>query len=115
MESGGRGVVDVTEHVRRVVEDSGVREGAALVYAASPGTAVITVEYEPRLLRDLERLIERLLDRGGRAALAVFPPSVIVPVVKGGVELGPFQQVCLLDLSGQAGTKKVYVMVGWGP
>ncbi len=41
----------------------------------------------------------------------LFSKSITVPVVNGVIELGSFQQVCLLDLSRKEGRKRVLLQV----
>ncbi len=108
VESGGRGGYDVTGLLEEEVR--GVSRGLLVAAAVSPRTRLVTIEYEPRLLRDLERLLESL---PGPDLLreSVFPISVAVPIVDGGLELGSFQQVVLLDLNEEPGERRVAVEV----
>lgn len=108
VKSGGRGAYDVTPLLEE--EARGVERGLLVAATLSPRTRLITIEYEPRLLRDLERLLESL---PGPDVLreTVFPVSIAVPVVEGGLELGSFQQVVLLDLNKEPGERRIAVEV----
>ncbi len=108
IKSGGRGAYDVTPLLEE--EARGVEHGLLVAATLSPHTRLITIEYEPRLLRDLERLLESL---PGPDILreTVFPVSIAVPVVEGGLELGSFQQVVLLDLNEEPGERRIAVEV----
>src|ERR1044071_685491 len=49
---------DVTEEVARLVAESGVREGIAVVSLTGSTGAVTTIEYEPGALADLRRALD---------------------------------------------------------
>ena len=108
VESSGRGAYDVTLLLEEAAR--GVEEGLLVASTLSPRTRLITIEYEARLLRDLERLLESL---PGPDTLreAVFPVSVAVPILGGGLELGSFQQVVLLDLNPEPGERRIAIEV----
>jgi secondary thiamine-phosphate synthase enzyme len=52
--------IDITEHVRAVVERSGVHFGQAAVFSAHTTAAVILNEHEPLLLNDMARVLHRV-------------------------------------------------------
>ncbi len=108
LESGGRGAYDVTPLLEK--EAGGVESGILVASTLSPHTRLVTIEYEPRLLRDFERFLDSL---PGPDLLreSIFPVSVAVPVRGGGLELGSFQQVVLLDLNEAPGRRRIMVEV----
>ena len=108
-----RELIDVTDQVVRAVVELGVHEGAVLV--ASPHTtAGVTINegYDPDVAGDLVRRLERLAPREGQGdrhaegnsdahlAVALVGTSVLIPVVDGGVRLGRWQRVFLLEWDG---------------
>src|SRR5690349_18998066 len=52
--------IDITEHVRGVVERSGVTFGQVSVMSSHTTAAVIVNEHEPLLIEDMKRVISRL-------------------------------------------------------
>jgi secondary thiamine-phosphate synthase enzyme len=119
-------VVDLTEGVRRVVAQAGVQVGVATVFGQGSTVAVTTIEYEPGAVRDMGEALERLLPAAGdyehnrrnadtnahahlRAAL--IGPSESIPVVDGGLVLGTWQQVVLVDFDDRPRTRTVHVNV----
>jgi secondary thiamine-phosphate synthase enzyme len=106
-------LVDVTDAVVRAVVELGVHEGAVLV--SSPHTtAGVTVNegYDPDVAGDLVRRIERLAPREGQGdrhaegnsdahlAVALIGTSVVLPIVEGGLRLGRWQRIFLLEWDG---------------
>jgi secondary thiamine-phosphate synthase enzyme len=123
----GRGeVVDLTEGVRRVLAQSGVRAGVVTVFAQGSTVAVTTIEYEPGAVQDLGEALERLIpvegdyahnrlnaDTNAHAHLraAIIGPSESIPVVDGGLALGTWQQIVLTDFDERPRTRTVHVHV----
>lgn len=107
--SEGRGAYDLTPIIREKTGECG--EGLAIVSVLSPLTSIITIEYEPALLSDLESLLEKLPGRNPYVKNSVFPKSLVVPIIDGEPELGSFQQIVLLDLNPDRGVRKIAVGV----
>jgi secondary thiamine-phosphate synthase enzyme len=124
--AGDGQIVDLTEGVRRVVSSGEVSTGVVCVAAIGSTVAVTTMEYEPGGVRDLTGVLERLLPRAGdyehnrlnhdtnahahlRASL--IGPSVALPVVRGAVTLGTWQQIVLIDFDDRPRTRTVTVQV----
>ena len=52
--------IDITDSVAGCVEESGVRNGMALVYSKHTTAAIRIQENEPLLLQDMTRMLERI-------------------------------------------------------
>jgi secondary thiamine-phosphate synthase enzyme len=124
--SAGTDVHDVTPEVRRAVSDSGVNRGQAMVFVPGSTGAVTTIEYESGVVQDLVRAVERLAPRDMEYAhdarwgdgngyahvrAALLGPSLTVPVEDGGVVLGTWQQVVVLDFDNRPRERRVMVQV----
>jgi secondary thiamine-phosphate synthase enzyme len=123
---GDGAIVDLTEGVRSIVRRSEVESGVAVVFAVGSTVAVTTMEYEPGGVADLQALLDRLIprdasyehnlrnqDTNAHAHLraAVIGPSESVPVVRGELGLGTWQQVVLIDLDDRPRDRVVSVQV----
>jgi secondary thiamine-phosphate synthase enzyme len=123
---GNGAIVDLTEGVRSVVGRSGVDTGVAVVFAVGSTVAVTTMEYEPGGVADLQALLDRLIpaegsyehnvrnhDTNAHAHLraAVIGPSEAVPVLRGELGLGTWQQVVLVDFDDRPRDRVVSVSV----
>ena len=123
---GDGAIVDLTEGVRSVVRRSEVSDGVAVVFAVGSTVAVTTMEHEPGGVADLQALLDRMIPRAGdyehnvrnhdtnahahlRAALV--GPSESVPVVRGELGLGTWQQVVLIDFDDRPRDRVVTVSV----
>ena len=127
LETEGEGqIVDLTEGVLAVVRQSGVDHGAVCVFVTGSTAAVTTMEYEPGGVADLQALLERLVPRTGeyqhnvlnhddnahahlRASL--LGPSLSIPLVRGSLVLGTWQQVVLIDFDDRPRERSVHVQI----
>jgi len=118
-----REFVNITERVRKVVRSSGVAEGLVLVSSMHITAAVYVNDNESGLLHDIESWADRLAPPGdyqhhrtgetnGDAHLKnlLLGHQVILPVTKGDLDLGPWEQVFYAEFDGQR-PKRVIVKV----
>ena len=113
---------DLTPAIRTVLAECASWTGFVTVTSRHTTTAITVNENEPRLLQDLTRFLERLAPAGDpylhndvhlrdcpaeepRNAhshlLAILVGSaVVVPIVKGALDLGTWQSVFLVELDG---------------
>jgi len=120
-------VLDITDGVARVVAESGVRNGVAVVFVIGSTVGITTTEAEPGLLNhDLKAFFERIAPAGADYAheatwhddnghahvrAAAVGPSLTVPVVAGRLTLGTWQQIVLLDFDTRPRRREVVVQV----
>lgn len=108
----GPDIAEITGAIGRIVAEAGVREGSAHVCALGSTASITTIEYEPGAVEDLKRAIERLAppnqsyahemtwhDGNGHSHVqaALLGPSIVVPIRNGGLRLGTWQQVVLIN------------------
>ena len=106
-------MVDVTHMVQRAVEESGLKKGIVTVFVPGSTGAVATIEYEPGLLKDFPRMLEKIAPRGeeyehhlrwhdwnghSHCRAALLGPSLTVPFEDGRLQLGTWQQIVFVEL-----------------
>lgn len=127
MDTPGNGhIVDITEGVARVVGTAEVDRGLVTAFAVGSTVAITTMEYEPGGVEDLQALMDGLVPQGepyehnrlnhdtnahAHLRAALIGPSVTVPIVDGGLALGTWQQIVLLDFDDRPRTRTVTVQV----
>ena len=124
--AGFSDVHDLTADVRRVVADSGVREGVVNVFAIGSTATVTTVEFEPALAADLKDAFVTLWpaamptrhgdtwgDDNGFSHLraTMTGPHLTAPVHRGEVLLGTWQQIVVIDHDNGPRERRVFVQV----
>jgi secondary thiamine-phosphate synthase enzyme len=116
----------ITEQVRDIVREAGIREGVAFVFYQHTTGSVLIVEHETGILVDLEDVLEKILpaageythhrrgyDENGAAHIrtALLGVSVHVPVIEGNLGLGAFQELLVLDMDPARRERTVIVQV----
>lgn len=125
--TSGRGFVDVTEDVRRVVATSGVTVGLCHLFLQHTSASLIVQENaDPDVLRDLEGWLARVAPDGDPAyrhraegpddmsahlRTTLTAVSLVLPVAHGGLALGTWQAVYLAEHRTHAHARKLVVTV----
>ncbi len=121
---GHREYVNITDEVEGIVKKSKVQEGMVLVSAMHITAGVYVNDAESGLIQDIDEWLEKLApfnpdyrhhrtgETNGDAHLKslLIHHEVILPVTKGKLDLGPWQQVYYAEFDGQR-KKRVVVKV----
>jgi len=123
-------VIDITNQVRRKIEESGIYSGTVTVFTIGATAGVTTVEYEPGLVNDLEELFNRLIpptrdyhheetwhDGNGfsHVRASLLKPSLTIPLMKGRARLGTWQQIVVIDFDNRSRTREVAIQISGLP
>jgi secondary thiamine-phosphate synthase enzyme len=121
-------IIDITGNVAEKVRETGINEGQALISVPGSTASITTIEYESGVVRDLLEALERLApvgiayrhdtrwgDGNGYAHVraALLGPSVTIPVAGGGLVLGTWQQLVLIDFDNRPRQRRIFLQV-WG-
>ena len=119
-------VVDITKDVQKAVRESGLKDGIATVFVSGSTATVTTMEFEPGLIEDFPKMLERVAPRGisyehqktwrddnGRSHVkaSLVGPSLSVPFVDGILALGTWQQIVFVELDIRPRTRKIVVQI----
>ena len=114
-------VIDLTDKVKTIVRESGIRTGLVHLFVQHSTAALTTIEFEPGVLQDLRRALAVLApdtadyahdtrwgDGNGRSHVkaALVGPSLTVPVSEGDLVCGTWQQIVVLELDVNAGRER---------
>ncbi len=117
---------DLTTELTDIIRRSGLQTGIACVFSSSSTSAITTLEYEPGLLHDLPRALERLFPKGleydhqktwqdgnghSHIRAAFLGPSLSIPFDGGRPVLGTWQQVVFVDLDNKPRRREVLVQL----
>jgi secondary thiamine-phosphate synthase enzyme len=124
--NGFSDIHDLTPAVRRILAAAGVAEGVCNVFAVGSTASVTTIEHEPALAADMTDALEKLWphdmptrhgdtwgdDNGFSHLRASFMgPNIVVPVHRGGLVLGTWQQIVVIDHDNRPRERQVFVQV----
>lgn len=119
-----REYINITDTVEQIVQKSGIQEGMVLVSAMHITAGVYVNDAESGLLQDIDDWLEHLApyrqdyrhhhtgETNGDAHLKslLIHHEVIVPITKGKLDLGPWQQIYYAEFDGKR-RKRVIVKV----
>ncbi len=114
----------ITEHVNKVVKDSGIHDGLVTVYAPHATVAILINEFEHRIAEDYAEWVRRYvppnsgwrhdeIDNNAYAhiASAIIGSAKTIPLINGRLTLGTWQDIILLELDGPRDARKVIVHI----
>ena len=119
-------LIDITRHVSAVLKSSGLEEGIVTIFVPGATGSVSTIEYEPGLLKDIPKALERIApsdieyahhrtwgcDNGKSHVRATFiGPGLVVPFINSQLILGTWQQIVFMDFDTKARKRKLVVQV----
>ena len=116
--------VRITDDVARIVAASGVQEGLVLVSAMHITAGVYVNDWEDGLIADFQAWLEKLAPAGlpyrhhqtgednadAHLKRTIMGHQVIVPITKGRLDLGPWEQIFYAEFDGRR-RKRVIVKV----
>ena len=120
------GIADITPEVKDFVRNSGVDEGAVLVFNIGSTGAVTTIEYEPGLKKDFPQIMDRIAPYGehyehhktwgddngsSHVKAAIVGPSLVVPFKNGELLLGTWQQIVVVNFDTRKRTRRVILQI----
>lgn len=121
-----REIVRITDEVSEIVARSRVREGMVLVSAMHITAAVYVNDWEGGLIEDIQAWLEKLAPSGldyrhhdtGEANAdahlkrTIMGHQVTLPITKGALDLGPWEQVFYAEFDGQRKKRVVVKVMG---
>ena len=124
--AGENDVIDLTEGVRKALKEARLGSGIVTVFVSGSTGAVTTMEYEPGLVKDFPRMLERASPRSinyehhktwnddnGRSHVkaSLVGPSITVPFVGGELVLGTWQQIVFIELDTRPRRRDIIVQI----
>jgi secondary thiamine-phosphate synthase enzyme len=119
-------IIDITERVVSIVNKSDIKQGLVTVFCSGSTGAITTIEYESGVINDLRKAIEQIApsnipyehdrrwgDGNGfsHVRAALMKPSLSVPIVKGKMSLGTWQQLVFIDFDNRGRDRNIIVQV----
>jgi len=118
-------VIDITERVRRILSESNVKEGVCSVFTRHATAAIAVNENaDPNIGTDLLRALGKIvpahdgwlhdrIDNNAAAHIksAIVGPSETIPIERGELALGTWQNIFLCEFDGPRGDRKVTVSI----
>jgi len=118
--------IDITEKVTTIAEKSGIDNGLVTVFCKGSTGTVTTIEYEPGVIKDLQRVLEKIApsnvpyehdkrwgDGNGfsHVRAALMKPSLSIPLIDKKLFLGTWQQIVFIDFDNRARHRTIVVQI----
>jgi secondary thiamine-phosphate synthase enzyme len=123
---GDSDIIDITAKVQKHVTDSSIKNGTAVVFVTHSTVGITTIEFEPGLVADLQKVWERIVpknipydhdarwgDGNGYAHVraSLLGASLTVPLIDGKLALGTWQQIVIVDFDNRPRQRTIIVQV----
>lgn len=119
-------IINITDQVQEIVRASGVKEGMVLVSAMHITASVFVNDEEPGIKQDLLEWAEKLApfrqdyqhhktgetNADAHLKSILFHHEIIVPITKGELDFGPWQQIFYGEFDGQRKKRIVVKVMG---
>jgi secondary thiamine-phosphate synthase enzyme len=119
-------IIDITDRVDSAVGHSKIKDGLVTVFCPGSTGSITTIEFESGVLRDLQKAIEKVApsdipyehdrrwgDGNGfsHVRAALMKPSLSVPLIKGKLSLGTWQQIVFIDFDNRRRERNLLVHI----
>jgi len=118
--------IDITERVMKIVGRSGIENGLVTVFCPGSTGTITTIEYEPGVIKDLQRVLEEIVpsdipyehdkrwgDGNGfsHVRAALMKPSLSIPLIEKKLILGTWQQIVFIDFDNRGRQRNLVVHI----
>lgn len=124
--TGQTDIIDISREVQEGVLQSGIQDGNIVLFISGSTAALTTIEFESGVVNDLRKAIERLAPKDipyehdrrwgdgngySHVRAAILGPSLIIPMRRGKLLLGTWQQIVLLDFDNRPRRRRVTAQI----
>lgn len=119
-------IVDITEDAQRIVNKSKIKDGIACIFVPGSTGTLTTIEYEPGLMKDLPRALQKIAPKGehydhhetwhddnghSHVRASIMGPSITVPIKDGKLLHGTWQQIVFVELDTSPRDRNIIVQI----
>jgi secondary thiamine-phosphate synthase enzyme len=119
-------IIDITDQTSKGIEGSKMKNGVVTIFVSGSTAALTTIEYEPGLLSDFPKMLERVapknIDYGheklwhdgnghSHVKASLVGPSLTVPFCNGQMMLGTWQQIVLVELDTRSRDRSLVLQI----
>ena len=122
----GPDIVNVTPQLGAIVRETGVANGTLQATVVGSTGSLTTIEFEPGVVEDLKRAIDRLAPPGeqyehekawhdgnghSHVQAALLGPSIVIPIRNGSLALGTWQQVVTINHDNRPRKRRIEITI----
>ena len=122
----GPDIIDITPELKRLIKKLSIGNGSLLATMVGSTGSLTTIEYEPGVVEDLKRAVDRLAPPGAEyehekawhdgnghshVQAALLGPSLVLPVRNKRLKLGTWQQAVAINHDNRPRTRTIEVTI----
>ena len=115
-------VTNITPHIQKQAIEGHVSNGIVTIFIAATTAGIATLEFEPGLVADFQKMWSRLIPRNliyehkflweenngfSHVRASFLGPSMVVPLVNKRLTLGQYQQIVFVEFDNRARSRQV--------
>ena len=119
-------IIDITASIQNIVDRSPLKDGLACIIVAGSTGAITTIEYEPGLMKDLPRALEKIAPKGihydhhetwhddnghSHVRASLMGPSKTFPFRGGKLIHGTWQQIIFVEFDTRSRNRNLIVQI----
>ena len=119
-------IIDITSKIYKEINKSNIKNGIVCVFVPGSTGAITTIEYEPGLMKDLPKALEKIAskndyyyhhetwhDDNGHSHIraSLMGPSITLPIREGKLTHGTWQQVVFIELDTRPRNRELIVNI----
>jgi len=119
-------IIDITDDVQKIVNKSKIKSGIVCAFVKGSTGAITTIEYEPGLMKDLPRALQKIAPKGehynhhetwhddnghSHVRASLIGPSITIPIKDGKLIHGTWQQIVFVELDTRPRGRSVIVQI----
>ncbi len=124
--NGDVDIVDITSDVQDVISKSKIKDGIVCVFVPGSTGSVTSIEYEPGLMKDFPRALEKIAPKGihydhhetwhddnghSHVRASLMGPSTTIPIKNGKLIHGTWQQLVFVELDTGPRNRNIIVQI----
>lgn len=119
-------IIDITNDIQNTIHKSKLKDGIACVFVGGSTGSITTIEYEPGLMKDLPRALEKIAPKGihydhhetwhddnghSHVRASLMGASITVPIRNGKLLHGTWQQIVFVELDTRPRNRNIIVQI----
>jgi secondary thiamine-phosphate synthase enzyme len=123
---GNSDIINITSYIEKIVEEEKIEDGILFLNVIGSTAALTTMEYEPGQIKDLKYILDKLIpyrkdyahnftwqDDNAHSHLrsSLLQTNFFVPITRGRLDLGTWQQLVLIDFDNRPRDRSVVVKI----
>jgi len=119
-------IIVITGNIQNIVNKSKIKNGISCVFVPGSTGTITTIEYEPGLMKDLPRALQKIAPKGehydhhetwnddnghSHVRASLMGPSISIPIKNGNLLYGTWQQIVFVELDTRPRNRNIIVQI----